>query len=430
MDLKLSNSVANFAVKFYNELEKNKTTICSPLSVEIALAMLSLGCKNQSRAELMTALDVPDDDASVRGVTLTIANKIYVIKNSELKPQIQKDAEEVFESSVEQLDFTDSKAAANTINEWLLQMNYKGGDANMIIVLPDDIEGLNYVLQLLKDGYDLLADLAALKDTKLDVWIPKFKVETTIDLNKVLPKSHTNMRLENRSTDCNEVIKMRQVFNLIVKMWDTLKLFWSKTNRWHRVFFIFLIVQFRFIPGGQLGFQCNDPALSYPFTGDTINMKNEKPTDNSKSRALRWYREYLFGLLINLTLVQTLKLIVGSPRPHFFDTCQPEEALNCHECETCYYLHQRAKQSSASRVILSIQSVCLVAALYCCISRMTDHRHHWWDVLAGATVAAPIIWFTLLSLCKNFKCFESGDCEEPGQVKNSTNHKETCDIRG
>ncbi|XP_073954092.1 antitrypsin-like [Choristoneura fumiferana] len=280
MDLKLSNSVANFAVKFYNELEKNKTTICSPLSVEIALAMLSLGCKNQSRAELMTALDVPDDDAlrisfssltstlkSVRGVTLTIANKIYVIKNSELKPQIQKDAEEVFESSVEQLDFTDSKAAANTINEWvarktnflikdivspailhwvssvivnaiyfkgdwkipfikkltknktfyvderttievpqmcakgyfkysvcpelkarLLQMNYKGGDANMIIVLPDDIEGLNYVLQLLKDGYDLLADLAALKDTKLDVWIPKFKVETTIDLNKVLPK--------------------------------------------------------------------------------------------------------------------------------------------------------------------------------------------------------------------------------------------------
>ncbi|KAI8420385.1 hypothetical protein MSG28_008895 [Choristoneura fumiferana] len=161
---------------------------------------------------------------SVRGVTLTIANKIYVIKNSELKPQIQKDAEEVFESSVEQLDFTDSKAAANTINEWvarktnflikdivspailhwvssvivnaiyfkLLQMNYKGGDANMIIVLPDDIEGLNYVLQLLKDGYDLLADLAALKDTKLDVWIPKFKVETTIDLNKVLPKSEVD----------------------------------------------------------------------------------------------------------------------------------------------------------------------------------------------------------------------------------------------
>ncbi|KAI8420383.1 hypothetical protein MSG28_008895, partial [Choristoneura fumiferana] len=143
------------------------------------------------------------------------------------------------------------------------------------------------------------------------------------------------MRLENRSTDCNEVIKMRQVFNLIVKMWDTLKLFWSKTNRWHRVFFIFLIVQFRFIPGGQLGFQCNDPALSYPFTGDTINMKwlfgTTLLVPLAMSRALRWYREYLFGLLINLTLVQTLKLIVGSPRPHFFDTCQPEEALNCHD---------------------------------------------------------------------------------------------------
>lgn len=49
----------------------------------------------------------------------------------------------------------------------------------------------------------------------------------------------------------------------------------------------------------------------------------------SKEQALCWYKEYLFGLLINLTIVQLLKTIVGSPRPHFFDTCDPKEAKTC-----------------------------------------------------------------------------------------------------
>lgn len=54
---------------------------------------------------------------------------------------------------------------------------------------------------------------------------------------------------------------------------------WRTTNNYKTyiemvlVLFIFLIVEFRWIPGGQVGFHCNDPALSYPFTGDTINMK-------------------------------------------------------------------------------------------------------------------------------------------------------------
>lgn len=49
----------------------------------------------------------------------------------------------------------------------------------------------------------------------------------------------------------------------------------------------------------------------------------------SREQALCWYKEYLFGVLINLTIVQTLKVMVGAPRPHFFDTCSPKEALTC-----------------------------------------------------------------------------------------------------
>lgn len=39
------------------------------------------------------------------------------------------------------------------------------------------------------------------------------------------------------------------------------------------VILIFLIVELRLIPGGQFGFHCNDPALSYTYNGDTISWK-------------------------------------------------------------------------------------------------------------------------------------------------------------
>ncbi|XP_041984696.1 phospholipid phosphatase 1-like [Aricia agestis] len=235
---------------------------------------------------------------------------------------------------------------------------------------------------------------------------------------------------------------------------DRIKTIWAKTNRWHRTLLLFFIVESRLLPGGQVGFECNDPALSYPFTGDTINFKwlfvvtiflplimillVERQKDRSESnreQALQWYREYLFGLLINVTVVQMLKLIVGSPRPHFFETCQPQEALTCKDSEyvpsyTCtqahwlkqsdksfpsghtslavhcalfvaYYLHHRA---TAARWVTYTQVSSVLAAAVCGVSRMTDHRHHWWDVLAGVVLSLPILGYTMFYGCSNFKC--------------------------
>ncbi|XP_049700941.2 phospholipid phosphatase 3 [Helicoverpa armigera] len=237
---------------------------------------------------------------------------------------------------------------------------------------------------------------------------------------------------------------------------DKIKLLWSKTNRWHRGFFVFLLVELRVFPERQLGFQCNDPALSHPFTGDTISWKLllattvilplvvmllvERKYHNDKSgkskQAMFWFKEYLFGLLVNLGTVQTLKLLVGSPRPHFFDTCSPKEALTCQGTEyvpkyTCtkahwisqsdksfpsghtslavhtaiflaYYLYRRT--ITRSNKILLLQVVLLLSAAVCSVSRMWDHRHHWWDVLAGATIAIPVLLYTIYSLCDNFNC--------------------------
>ncbi|XP_022127510.2 antichymotrypsin-2 isoform X2 [Pieris rapae] len=69
-----------------------------------------------------------------------------------------------------------------------LKMQYEGEEASMLVVLPSKVDGLNDVIKKLADGYDLLADVETLEETKVDVTIPKFKIETEIDLMDVLPK--------------------------------------------------------------------------------------------------------------------------------------------------------------------------------------------------------------------------------------------------
>lgn len=58
----------------------------------------------------------------------------------------------------------------------------------MLIVLPNEITGLDAVLKKLAGGYDLLGEVDKMYKTKVQVTIPKFKIETEIDLTELLPK--------------------------------------------------------------------------------------------------------------------------------------------------------------------------------------------------------------------------------------------------
>lgn len=42
-----------------------------------------------------------------------------------------------------------------------------------------------------------------------------------------------------------------------------------------------------------------------------------------------------------------------------------------------------------------LQCLCLLWAMICSFSRITDHRHHWWDVLAGFVLGAIMAIFTV-----------------------------------
>ncbi|GBP35775.1 Putative phosphatidate phosphatase [Eumeta japonica] len=208
------------------------------------------------------------------------------------------------------------------------------------------------------------------------------------------------------------------------------------------------------LPPKRMGFHCNDPALSHTFSGDTISWKwllgisaflplimmliaekkfhpeNVSGKSINNIRALNWYKEYLFGLLLNLVLVQMLKMLVGAPRPHFFDSCRPEEALTCKDSEyvniykctqanwmheanksfpsghsslavyaglfLIWYIHTRKPDLSGykSTLVWKLQVLCLILTVLCCISRIYDHRHHWWDVLTGASIGVAVLVYT------------------------------------
>lgn len=45
--------------------------------------------------------------------------------------------------------------------------------------------------------------------------------------------------------------------------------------------------------------------------------------------SLRWYRQYILGLIFVFFITDFGKVLIGEPRPHFLDTCSPKEAINC-----------------------------------------------------------------------------------------------------
>ncbi|CAH2267161.1 antichymotrypsin-2-like isoform X3 [Pararge aegeria] len=283
MDSKaLSSSIAQFSARFCNELDKTKNVVSSPLSAEFVLALVALGSEGDAHSELLTGLGIPDDDAirfafstvsqklkAVKGVTLNVANKVYVKEGDyDLNEQLKNDAIKVFDAGLEKLNFDNGAAAAKLINQWvesktnnkikelltsdclnedtrlvlvnalyfkgqwskqfdrnntsdqpfyineettvdvpmmyreddywygesqelgvqLLRISYVGNEASMLILLPNEITGLDTVLKKLAEGYDLLAELDKMYNTKVQVSIPKFKIETEIDLGEVLPK--------------------------------------------------------------------------------------------------------------------------------------------------------------------------------------------------------------------------------------------------
>ncbi|CAH0695667.1 unnamed protein product [Spodoptera exigua] len=221
------------------------------------------------------------------------------------------------------------------------------------------------------------------------------------------------------------------------------------------------------IPNHKAGFYCNDPALSFPFNGDTVTTEILMSTllvgpivffsiteyifvyvDYSESRIRQTciktfylYRTYIYGLIINLSIVEVMKGVVGSPRPTFFDLCEPDAGKTCNGSEyvkdfrctsmkyaswyqmdsyrsfpsghtslsvycglfIAWYLQRRAFDWSHRSIFMvpMLQLLCISYAAVCSLTRITDHRHHWWDVLVGSFIGVVTVLYAVI-ISSNF----------------------------
>lgn len=134
-------------------------------------------------------------------------------------------------------------------------------------------------------------------------------------------------------------------------------------------------------------------------------------------------------------IVLSVKFFTGAHRPHFFETCKPDRMFNCtlgsfvnefvctnteesrvrildasqsffsghaatcvYSCLfICWYLQTRVK-NRALFMLPFVQTILIILSFYGSISRVFDHRHHWWDVLTGASVGFLACLYTVICI--------------------------------
>nr|CAD7594122.1 unnamed protein product [Timema genevievae] len=194
-------------------------------------------------------------------------------------------------------------------------------------------------------------------------------------------------------------------------------------------------------------------ACTYSIDEYELAKSAKRRMVNGARQAMTWYWEYLVGLVIVLIITVVAKLLIGEPRPHFLDTCQPDVAVNCtagsympvftctnknftswdtkdstksfpsgHAAISVYtalflmwFTQRRVPYNTTYLLVPWIQCMCVVWAMLCSFSRITDNRHHWWDVLAGSILGVIVAISTVRIFCGGFlvsKC-----TSEPAPVR-------------
>ncbi|GBP43728.1 Alaserpin [Eumeta japonica] len=85
---------------------------------------------------------------------------------------------------------------SNALDAKLLEIPYEGDEASFFIILPNEVEGLPALDRKLEENPALLIEASQqMFSSEVEVYLPKFKIETTTDLKEVLKKADS-ARLE------------------------------------------------------------------------------------------------------------------------------------------------------------------------------------------------------------------------------------------
>lgn len=146
----------------------------------------------------------------------------------------------------------------------------------------------------------------------------------------------------------------------------------------------------------------------------------------------RCFSCFIFGAFLNISITDIIKVSVGRLRPYFWTLCKPkfsqgmcpsDESVENFSCEnvhpddirearlsfvsghssfsayvflfTTIYLEQRAAHSSVLVPKRALQLTIFFLGLLTCLSRISDHKHHPSDVIAGAGLGLIVAYFTI-----------------------------------
>ncbi|XP_067290003.1 phospholipid phosphatase 1 isoform X1 [Pseudorasbora parva] len=217
----------------------------------------------------------------------------------------------------------------------------------------------------------------------------------------------------------------------------------------------------------QRGFFCNDESISYPFHSSTVtstvlytmgftlpicsmivgeclsvylNRIKSKSFCNSYVACIyKATGTFVFGAAMSQSLTDIAKYSIGRLRPHFLDVCKPDwTKINCtggayiedfvctgdptkvnegrlsfysgHSSFSMYcmlflalYLQARMQAEWARLLRPTLQFFLIAASVYTGLSRVSDYKHHWSDVLTGLIQGAIVALLVVFCVSDFFK---------------------------
>ncbi|XP_060801125.1 antichymotrypsin-2 [Amyelois transitella] len=250
--------------------DTRRSAICSPISALLPLGKLAMGSSSRQFTELKNAIghgrysvtskfkSLMSRLQSISGkVQLIVASRLFVPKSGQLRSEFHNRVMSVFKSSCERVDFGEPQRTAASINNWgrwkhrftsvkydtfygatsmqsiqmmtiergyqyarssrlraeIVQIPYAGNEVSFIAVLPYEKDGLGHLMrQLLQSPKELNNALAKLSLAYMRLSLPKFKIQSNLDLGAIYFKVGLKEIFKNNNKILTKILKGRNVF--------------------------------------------------------------------------------------------------------------------------------------------------------------------------------------------------------------------------
>ncbi|XP_048397067.1 probable serpin E3 isoform X2 [Stegostoma tigrinum] len=211
-----------FARNLYQKLtvdEEYRNIIISPTGVSIALELLQLGAKGNTFMQLENALGYTVHDSRVRHFlqsmygdlanstltpTIHLACGLFVEANMQLSSHFSEDTAAWLNGSLQRVNLSNPNETAVLINKWVttksqgqvktksnqrfkaIELNYLEHAVSMLIVIPSEREKLISSVESHITALTLSAWTNSMRRMKMEVFLPKFKVQSKFNLKTLL----------------------------------------------------------------------------------------------------------------------------------------------------------------------------------------------------------------------------------------------------